>query len=71
MAALPFLLPMLFQISFAYSPVQSAFLLLPMAISAMAAKPFFAPIAEPIWLSVHFAQQYHPDRPADYGAGFY
>ncbi|ERI35118.1 hypothetical protein N879_06235 [Alcaligenes sp. EGD-AK7] len=44
MAALPFLLPMLFQISFAYSPVQSAFLLLPMAISAMAAKPFLHPL---------------------------
>lgn len=43
-ASIPLLLPLLFQVVFGYSPVEAAWLLVPMAIAAMASKPMLQPL---------------------------
>ena len=47
-AAIPLLLPLLFQVGFGYSPIEAAWLLIPMAVAAMIAKPLLAPLLK--WL---------------------
>ena len=43
---IPFLLPLLYQVGLGYTPVQSAFLLMPQSIAAMALKPWMPRILE-------------------------
>lgn len=43
-ASIPLLLPLLFQVVFGYSPLQAAWLLVPMALAAMLAKPLLLPM---------------------------
>ena len=44
MAAVPFLLPLLFQVVFGYSPMEAAWLLIPTALAAMMTKPLLQPL---------------------------
>jgi EmrB/QacA subfamily drug resistance transporter len=43
---IPFLLPLLYQVGLGYTPVQSAFLLMPQSLAAMALKPWMPRILE-------------------------
>lgn len=43
-ASIPLLLPLLFQVVFGYSPLEAAWLLVPMALAAMLAKPLLLPL---------------------------
>ncbi|WP_282288734.1 multidrug transporter subunit MdtD [Pseudomonas sp. PS02302] len=42
--ALPFLIPLLFQVGLGYSPTQAGLLMMPLALSAMLAKPIAGPL---------------------------
>lgn len=44
MSALPLLLPLLFQVAFSYDAVNSGWLLMPLALAAIFAKPFLKPL---------------------------
>lgn len=45
-ASIPLLLPLLFQVVFGYRPLEAAWLLVPMALAAMLAKPLLVPLLQ-------------------------
>ncbi len=62
---IPFLLPLLYQVGFGFTPIQSGLLMMPQAIAAMSLKMTMPKILAPLRLSRSADLQHRDPRPAD------
>ncbi len=57
-SAVPFLMPLLFQLELGYTPLQSGMMMLPVAIAGVACKSLVSPLVKTFWLLQIFGRQH-------------